>query len=341
MNLKEFLQKPPVWIKTEADDYNAFYSSARFTRNYKGYLFPDKNEKQRLRIIEIKTDKRLKSLLDSGDLIKLKIDALTDNELSILSERRVLPKIAIKERAAVRLYIYKDFKTFILINYKDHLNIYSHISGAKIKSAFNASSKLLKYFDATAFSTDKEGNYLTSNVNYHGTGFKPHIILTLPYFRFGKHLSKLISSFNQNGLIYTKYFNFGSDLEDLLVVSIADSYSITPLESVRKLELFYETISSLNTEVKDSIDKKTIEDLKIKLESLVNRDSLSFKVCIDLFFGSLIANDLDLLQKISMLKIKRALFDFQIGNLSHTEKKILREKDAALLRAERIKKMIK
>jgi len=195
----------------------------------------------------------------------------------------------------------------------------------------------LKYFDDNAFAKDNEGNYLTSDIGY---GFKPYIILTLPYFRFGKHFSKLISSFKQNGLIHTEYFKFSSNLEDLLVVSIADSYSITPLESVKKLELFYKTVNSLDTEIKNSIDKKTIKNLKKKLESLVNRDSLSFKTCIDLFFSSLIAKDIDLTAKVNILKIKRAIFDFQIGNLSYSQKKILRENDAAVVRAERIKKMI-
>jgi len=96
MNLKEFLQKSPTWIKTEANDYNAFYSSVRFIRNYKGYLFPDKNEKQRLKVIEIKTDNKLKPLLENEDLVKFKIDTLTDNELLLLSERRVIPKISRK-----------------------------------------------------------------------------------------------------------------------------------------------------------------------------------------------------------------------------------------------------
>ena len=363
---KLFLAKTPKWLKVSNSskvdngfEYNVIYSATRYVRNFKGFIFPDKIEKQTLHSIETRVDKQLKKSGVFEDFIKIKVDSLTDSEIKVLSEKRVIPHLKIQERKNVRLYIYKDEETFIILNYRDHLSVFSFEKGFNVKKSFSSTKKILNVFDDSYFSKDESGNYLTSDINFYGSGFKVFILTTLSYLKFRNNLKKVTSNLKKNGLVHFKHFNFSKKREDIIAITNSDSFSLSESQVVDKFSALSKELQSLEYKAKDatlnSIQSDTVlvaEFLKNKLNTMVNEEEISLKQFVKILDYMILFNDIltknieedfekEKVYKKIITKLISGLTLFQVGHLSIVEKNSLSIREGDLKRAIEIKKVFK
>ncbi len=359
-----FLIKEPKWLKisssskeSEEFQYNVVYNATRFIRNFEGFIFPEKIEKQTLYSIETRVDKELKKNKLFHDFIKIKIDSLTDSEIKVLSEKRVIPNFKIQERKNVRLYIHKNEKIFILLNYRDHLSVFSFEKGSNVKKSFNSASKILKIFNKDSFSKDDNGNFLTSDINYFGTGCKIFLLTILPYLKFRNNLKRVTSNLKKNGMAHFKHFNFSKKREDLLSITNNDSFLLKKEELLEKLVFLSRELEELEYTAKDkalntvqSDPISVAEFLKNKLTLMIQEKEidlkkfvliLSYMIMLDDIITKNIKDDLgkEKLYKKIISKLVSGLALYQVGHLSLIGKNSLSIKEGDLKRAKEIKKV--
>ena len=271
----------PHWMKGN-DNSIALYSSVKCVRNYNDQIFPA-NKKQYDPNFTIKlTDDILSEYLLNETIYKINLQQLSITELAIMQKVRILPNLRISELKKLTLYTYKIGKVFLLLNYQDHLTFYSYAQGKEIKKADRLLLKFLKLFDDKSFSRDEKNRYLTSSIEYYGTGFKYFTVLTLATLRLKNKLPDIISSLSQNGYSYKKYFGFGSNLDDMIIISNKDSLTNRSKDIVNNFDEFIKLL-----EVEDqqySLTNSELNSIAQKSERLLKTEFLTFKSFMEAYF---------------------------------------------------------
>lgn len=295
MNINE--KYIPFWMKGN-DNSIALYSSAKCVRNYKNQIFPV-NKKLYDPALTVKiTDDILSEHLVNETIHKITLQQLSITELALMQKIRILPNVRISELKKLTLYTYRAGKAFLLLNYQDHLTFYSYAQGKEIKKADRMLLKLIKLFDDKYFSMDEKNRYVTSSIEYYGSGIKYFSILTMPNLRLKNKFPEIVSSFSQNGFSYKKYFGFGSNLDDMIIVSNKDS-----LTSGRKdiLANFEKLLILLDKEVeKFAPTNSELNNMMKKSERLFRSDFLTFKSFME---GYYLISLLILYKKIKKIRI--------------------------------------
>ena len=271
----------PFWMKGN-DNQIALHSSVKCVRNYKNIIFPA-NKKQFDPTATVKlTDDILSEYLLNETIIKVNLQGYSISELAMLQKIKVLPNIRISELKKLTLYTYKAGKSFLLLNYQDHLTFYSYDQGASIKKAYNSLLKLTKLFDDKYFSKDENNRYLTSSIEYFGTGIKCFTVLTLPDLRLKNKLPDIISSLAQNGYSHKKYFGFGSNIDDLIIISNKDSFTVSEKDIVNNLDQFLKLLHE-KVEI-NSISDSELDVLLRKVIRLLKMEFLTFKSFMESYY---------------------------------------------------------
>ncbi|MCK5759917.1 MAG: hypothetical protein KAH33_01400 [Candidatus Delongbacteria bacterium] len=279
MNINE--NYVPFWMKGN-DNKIALYSSVKCVRNYNNQIFPA-NKKQFSPTVIVKlTDDILSEHLHNETIIKIDLQKYSISDLAILQKIRILPNIRISELKKLTLYAHKTGKSFLLLNYQDHLTFYSYDQGASIKKAYNSLLKLIRIFDDKSFAKDENNRYLASSIEYYGTGIKCFTVLTLPEIRLKNKLPDIISSLAQNGYSYKKYFGFGSNIDDLIIIMNRDSLSIPEKDIINNFDQF---LKLLQKETENySVSGSELDILLRKVDRLLKIEFLTFKSFIEAYF---------------------------------------------------------
>ena len=363
---KKFLIKEPNWLKVSSSSkgnekfkYNVIYCATRFVRNFSGFIFPEKIEKQTLYSIETRVDKELRKSGFFHDFLKIKIDSLTDSEIKVLSEKRVIPNLKIQERKNVRLYIYKDEKTFILLNYKDHLSIFSFDKNSQVKKSYKSAKKILNIFDISNFSKDDNGNFLTSDINFFGSGCKIFILATLPYLKFRNNLKKVTGNLKKNGFTHFKHFNLTKKREDIISITNSDSFLLNENQVIEKFVDLTNELDELEYVAKNSAINSSQSDpvlvaefIENKINLFIAENEISLKNLIHILDYMIILNDIlsknieddlgkEKLYKKIISKLISGLAIYQVGHLSILDNKSLSTKEGDMRRALEINKIFK
>ncbi|MDA3885847.1 MAG: hypothetical protein PF638_09670 [Candidatus Delongbacteria bacterium] len=302
MNISE--NYVPFWMKGN-DNSIAIYSSVKCVRNFNSIIFPaNKKQFNPSSIIKLVDDILSESLLDET-IVKINLQQLSISELAMIQKVRILPNIRISELKKLTLYTYKTGKVFLLLNYKDHLTFYSNAQGASIKKAYNPLRKFIGLFDDKSFAKDNNNRYLTSSIEYYGTGIKCFSVLTLPSLRQKNKLPEIVSSLSQNGYSYKKYFGFGSNLDDLIIIMNKDSLTVSEKDIVNNLDKF---LKLLHEEViKYPFSNSELNSLHQKMDRLLKTEFLTFKSFMEAYYIITLLIENKKLEKIRISELNKTL----------------------------------
>lgn len=336
----KFLGQVPGWYNHHKDSNLVFYSSCKVVRNLNDYLYPEKIEKSRLKSIINKVDYYLKEALENQDVIKIPLDTLTDNEATILYEKRIIPRLKLINRRYICLYISKDFKTFMLTNYENHLTIFSYGKGFTLQACSKRIKGFINFFPENIFQKDPNFNYLTNHLDYLGTGFKAYLYFSIPGIRIKKKLLKILKSLKNNGLIYTRFYDLGSVSKDVLVITHKDSYSLSINDSITKMKVLKKELEKIEKTLVFTAEDKDAFNLELK--DCFEKKSISQSDLLSLYYNSVLLSEINIdnLKLSKMTKeLKKALIQFLPGHLSMKKKKILTDKEIDCLRADFVNKI--
>lgn len=340
---KSFLRKTPFWYNDGKYSDVVLYTGCKIVRNIKDYAYPNKIEKSRLISVNNRIENHLRSLLEKGEALAVNLDGLTENEILALQEKRIIPRLKLIERKYKKLYIFKDQKTFILSNFENHLTIFSFGAGLAIKASEKRVNKILGYFPDSLFQKSDDYNYLSSSLEFSGTGFKAYAYLTIPNIRLKSKLTRIIKSFKSNGIVFTRFFNLGSVSEDILVVTHRESFSQKIPVYINVMENLVKKVALLEREF-----ESTEDDYKAACqiaEKIQTNDLNSHRDMIKLFFslGTLSNNKLCHQNKLKAVQkeMKKGLLEYQQAHLSLKKQKILSVEEVDLYRKDFLIKIIK
>ena len=294
----------PFWMKGN-DSSIAMYSSVKCVRNFNSIIFPaNKKQFNPSSIIKLVDDILSESLLDET-IFKINLQQLSISELAMMQKVRILPNIRISELKKLTLYAYKTGKAFLLLNYEDHLTFYSYAQGASIKKAYNSFRKFAGLFDDRSFAKDDNNRYLTSSLEYYGTGVKCFSVLTLPSLRIKNKLPDVISSLSQNRYSYKKYFGFGSNLDDLIIIMNKDSLTVSEKDIVNNLDQF---LKLLQEEVETyPVSNSELNSLQQKMKRLLKTEFLTFKSFMEAYYIVILLIENKKLKKIRISELNKTL----------------------------------
>ncbi len=296
MDLENFLSQRSNWLNS--DNRNCLYSGIKVIRNLKNKLFPRKNKNAFAGI-----NKLIDSALAENKIpfLKIKISSLSDHEIRLLKEKKLIPGLKRAEAKHVNLYVLYKMDSFLLTNYQDHLTIYSLESGSDFPNSLKNTQKILRFFSEDIFAKDQYGNFLTSKLEAYGSGTKIAQTYILPYSRYFNKLTELTKNLAQNGYKYTGLFGYEDLSEDLLVVANQESFTTNLEEAISKFK-------DLNLKIRDyeeSFRIKFEENREAYEEKIINslvcemkEEELSFEKFLKIYFN------------ISLLEKYQDLFKF-------------------------------
>lgn len=342
MEFTDFLKQVPVWItqkslsSVKGNDEISLYSAIRVARNYNDIVYPDKISGPQLLTVETLTDRALELFIATGKVIKINLESLTDNEVLVLSEKRLLPYLKISERNFVRLYIMTDSPVFLLVNYKDHLTFFAFAAKSNFKKARQNLNKLLKQFDDKNFQKNQEYGYLTSDLNFTGSGTKYFMISDLPYLRYASKIFQVTSAFKHNGMLYTRFFNQGSDLEDFLVIANKDSFSISEEDMPEIMAELHQQLAEQENERKMLFEDQDVKIVLKKTSKMLERNSFTFKNYLELYFSLSILADRRYDKRIDLNWLRNKLYEYQPGHFALKNGKLLSQTETGTMIAKEL-----
>ncbi|MDA3838219.1 MAG: hypothetical protein PF574_04475 [Candidatus Delongbacteria bacterium] len=302
MNINE--NYVPFWMKGNENSI-AIYSSVKCVRNFNNIIFPaNKKQFNPVAVIKLVDDILSESILDET-IFKINLHELSISELAMMQKVRILPNMRISELKKLTLYTYKTGKVFLLLNYKDHLTFYSFAQGAQIKKAYNILKKFVGLFYDKSFAKDENNRYLTSSIEYYGTGIKCFSALTLPSLRIKNKLPDIVSSLSQNGYSHKKYFGFGSNLDDLIVIMNKDSLAISEEEIVNNFDKFLKLL--YEETLKYPLSNSELNSLQLKMDRLLKTEFLTFKSFLEAYYIVTLLIENKKLEKIRISELNKTL----------------------------------
>jgi len=337
MDFSDFLKKAPVWVQSTRYDTVSLYSAVRVSRNYNDIVYPDKISGPQLTTVETLTDRVLNPLLDSGAVVKINLESLSDNEVLILSEKRLLPYLKLSERNYIRLYMLTDLPVFLLLNYKDHLTFFSFSANENFQKAHKNLQKMYKLFDEKSFQHNPEYGFLTSDLNFCGTGTKYFMVADLPYSRYASKVFQLTSALKHNSMLYTRFFGQGSDLEDLLVIANKDSFADSTDEAMLLMSELHEQLQIQEMERKLLFEEADTEQILKRVRNFLERENCTFKNYLELYFGLIILADRGYDKRISRNWLRKKMYEYLPGHFSAIQGRLLAQNEIGKMIAAELK----
>jgi protein-arginine kinase len=270
----------PDWFKC-GDNEISLYSSVRIVRNFKYLNFSSSGDHNSFKQVEKKVDTVLEAMIEQGAVIKYDISIMDQSEIIRLQKFRILPARRNDALAKMKLYHHKMHKTYLLINYADHLTFFSHTGGKDIQEAFKNCSAFTDIFADQEMSMDEKGNYLTSSLDYFGTGLKCFSVLTIPAVRLFGDLPGLLSSLKSNRIAVKPYFSL--DGYDMTIISNTDSISKNPDGIITDFIKILDEIGKLSNGLIKENSGKTA-DLRLRCSRIINYDFLTFRNFMEIYY---------------------------------------------------------
>ncbi|HXK49007.1 MAG TPA: hypothetical protein PKW56_00930 [Clostridiales bacterium] len=277
--MAEINEKIPHWFKGE-ENIVSVYSSVRISRNYTGMNFPSSPGYSLYKEVEKKTDDVLAEHLISKRIIKFSLSAIPQEEILRMKRLRILPEK--RNDILIRLALYYDEKnrSYLLTNYIDHLTFFSHSQGTGISSAFRNCRNFADLFENAGPAKDSRGNYLTSGIDYFGSGLKCFSVLSVPVLRIAGKIGEIRSSLEYNGMSVQSYFRTAEDF--ILIISNRDSFSVPQGEILRKFKEVMKELKKMSANAADDPGMNYLF-MRKRLYEIINSEHLTFKDFIEIY----------------------------------------------------------
>lgn len=278
--MSEITEKIPHWFKGE-ENIVSVYSSVRISRNYSGMNFPSSPGYSLYREVEKKTDDILTEHLISKRIVKFSLSAIPQEEILRMKRLRILPEK--RNDILIRLALYYDGKTrsYLLTNYIDHLTFFSHSQGTKIASAFKNCTSFAELFENAGLAKDSRGNYLTSGIDYFGSGLKCFSVLSVPVLRIAGKIGEIRSSLEYNGMSVQSYFRSAEDF--IFIISNRDSFSVPQGEILKNFKKILNELKKMSINVADDPGMKNYGVMRKRWLEIINSEHLTFKDFIEIY----------------------------------------------------------
>jgi protein-arginine kinase len=265
----------PFWFGSK-ENLVSLYSSVRISRNFPGLNFPSHPEFSPHRQVNDITERTLLPFVSSGQVTVTDLSKETHSALFRLQRFRIIPAKNAEALSKMKLFYHDELKTFILTNYMDHLTFFSHAPGSDISSAYKNCSKTVKLFGKNSFAEDGKGNYLTSSLNYFGTGLKCFSVLTVPCLKLKGLFENISGSLEMNRIERTDFFSTKEN--DFLTITNKDSFSGKEKDIVSSFE---EVLGELkNASVKTTWSKSEIAEAEKDCTDILNSEFMTFSSLI-------------------------------------------------------------
>ena len=332
--------REPLWCNNHKDS-SILYTAVRVVRNFVGFNYPDKMKKVELYQLEEIVEKALSNLGDDLNYTKVDLETLDEVRHLILKERKILPQIKSSERSKLRLYVFDDYKTFLLLNYKDHISIVSYSSKKTTKNSGQPIKMILECFNEEQFQSNSNLGYLSSSLNFLGSGLKTYSSFILPYQREVNQLRNSVSGFGSNGYISIRANQFTTDNEDIILTTNKESLTVSPEQTIKNQLMFEKAILDVEKGCKEQVlnEDGRLDLIADQTLKMLERENLSYKSFIEIFFKLIILKDCGY-QHISIPRLKNYYYSLTRGGISHKEGVNLSTLDCDRLRISLLKSLI-
>ncbi|MGO3751945.1 MAG: ATP--guanido phosphotransferase [Peptoniphilaceae bacterium] len=319
------------------------YSELKLNRNIKGFKFPNKlNSEEAKNLID-----KLSGILKESDYKFYPTKNMTSLEKLKLYEENISSGDIFKNESISGVYMKEDSdEPVIRINGSDHIEISKTAKKLNLKETYAELSNIDDILDEQLlYSFRDDFGFLTSNPNNCGNGLIAEVYLHLPATTYFGNTS-LINGLNRLGYkVSTLDSERGNNLGSIYKISPERNIGIDEWDYLEKLSNVLKEIIDIEEQ-----NRKTLYlDNIIDLEDIVNRAFGILKYCRKIEEEEMInrISDIFLGIELSILKPKKDLDlmdtinEFRNGHLQVEKGSLLDGKTRNILRANKIRKMIK
>ncbi|WP_138159650.1 ATP--guanido phosphotransferase [Peptoniphilus catoniae] len=316
------------------------YNELELRRNISGFNFPGKlDQESSIKILE-----RLKSILEPQGFIDYRTKNMTSlDKLKFYEEGFVTAEIFRNEGKSA---IFKRNDDLIRVNGEDHIEIYRYTKGQDLKGPYEKINSLDDFLDSKLdYAFREDFGYLTSNPNICGNAFIAKVYMHLPATGYFGDMS-LVSTLNRLGY---KVSALGSPERNnrgvIYKISLDRTIGIGEEEYLDKISNIVREVADMEEQNR----RKLYLDKIIDLEDLVNRaygilrncrvikeDEMIYRMS-DLFLGI----ELSILKPKVNLDLMDSIKRLKNGYLQVERGALLDEKSRDILRANKVRKMMK
>ncbi|MBN1969225.1 MAG: hypothetical protein JXR48_08370 [Candidatus Delongbacteria bacterium] len=338
--LEELISEKSKWLKNSKDGY--LYSAVRIVRNFKQLNFPEKISKTMRKAVENKILSAFSDLINNNELYFYELDKIDEIKYQILVERKIVPQLSGAERTKVKLLIHSSKEVFILLNHINHLSIIAFSDNSSLNKNYNKASNFIQFFNDDEFARDEKLGLLSSDLSYVGFGVKFFSIFTVPYLRELQRITKLTNFLSLNGFVYAQYNDFGSDLEDMLVIGNKECLTMDEKDIKELHKKLIQSVKELEDESKMVLLSKVgfLENIEDKISLFCNLKYVNIKSLFEIYYKLLILKDNSRSEKVKTGKINTLIEDLTKYSLSAIEGRELSSKEADAIRAQILRKKI-
>ncbi len=316
--------KLPGWINSADESGIIIYTSAYLRRNIQGYKFVNQ-----LQVNEIKElSEKIVQAIISGKIFnnnhyKLKIDYLPPEYRALLAERGIIPHDSRQKN--VEVLFDETEETILWLFYTEHLTIKTIKGGINfdkcLKKISNVEDKLTSENEKELeFEFSPEFGYLTSVVNFTGTGLTFEVLTHLPALSFSEKIKELYGGLPEIGFYIKGYINEGAyPPGSLYLIGNNITLGISEIEIINKFRKILAKIIKMEKAERESLIKTQPLFLFNRLNQSVNAvkvsSALPLKNALEYLSDIRLGVITNLIKNIELKEIEELLLLVQPGHL--------------------------
>lgn len=273
-----FSQKP--------GEFSKIVSRITLSRNIEGIPFP--NRATLIWVEDLK--QRMKNLYQRFFAPKkfrwVQLDTIPKNELDDFYYQNLIPR-EVLENPTNRYLMYSGYRG-VLINYLDHLQIFSITSSLDLSRIYHDANKLDDLIEKNIdYAYSEKWGYLTSFINKVGTGMDLSVTIHLPALSLLYGEDRFIQWMKDKHFLVTNFRGEDGIIGHVYHFSNLYSLGVTECQIVNDLKKFGCTLLKWERQVRESLKKnlprsRELEEMvMMKGKQLYQNDHFSFKDIFD------------------------------------------------------------
>ncbi|GAB4140673.1 protein arginine kinase [Thermopirellula anaerolimosa] len=231
MKLDDLLARRGEWLRGEGPECDIVMSSRiRLARNLADFPFVRLAGETERRQITERVEAALADSPFSGELLPVRVDALSELDRHFLVERQLISREFGEGRGARVVFIDRQERFSIMVNEEDHLRIQVMRSGLDLEPAWKLINELDDYLERhLTYAFDEQFGYLTACPTNVGTGMRVSVMLHLPAVVITRQMDQIFRGLEKLELVVRGLFGEGSQ-------AMGDFYQVSNQVSLGRSE---------------------------------------------------------------------------------------------------------
>jgi protein arginine kinase len=319
----------------------------RLARNLESYPFRERSSPED----QERARREIEGAVRSGDAgfgraRTLRLGTLSDRDLALLLERRLVSRELVSARSAASIVIGDEARLSLLINEEDHLRIQCMMPGFQAEEAW----RLAQETDAMLrtrlrFAFHHEFGFLTSCPTNTGTGLRASVLIHLPALVLTREISKVLQGISQIGLTFRGLYGEGSDvIGNYFQISNQTTLGKTEAELVQHLAKITQQVVEYEENARQVLARDALDEIEDKVWRaygiLTCARAVSFDEMMNLLSAVRLGVSMRLLPSVSMLDLNRLLLLTQSAHLEQRTDRSLSVREAEVERANLIREIL-